>query len=219
MTEACDSDILNCLKINEALWGWLSSFMSSACRLQRLQKWLLFKAQKSRLCGRKRAPTLGEEALSGVHAPVAWLETQVSWSPVFSGEAGRAFSDPDFPPLKNEKETLGIQALPVFIFWLVRGLIRNSFPFALRMILFVTQAGLDLTVWARLTSNLSHPTQLQMKSKYEMPNKPTSQAQRTNERKITIPVSLDFSLIRWVLSPIRELLVTTTKECMPLWLL
>lgn len=48
MTETSDSEILHCLKIHEALWGWLSSFISLACWHRILQKEPLSKVRKIR---------------------------------------------------------------------------------------------------------------------------------------------------------------------------
>lgn len=47
----------------------------------------------------QKGPTLGEEALWGIHALVAWLETEESCFPVFPGAACRALSEPVFPSL------------------------------------------------------------------------------------------------------------------------
>ncbi|EDM03128.1 rCG61370 [Rattus norvegicus] len=74
MTEACDSHILNCLKINEALWN---DSVHSCPQLAGS------KACKNG-CGSKlrradsieeRGPTMGEEAFSVVHMLASWLET------------------------------------------------------------------------------------------------------------------------------------------------
>lgn len=90
MTETYDSEILNCLKINEALRGGLSSFMPLACKLKSLQKGPLSEVWKVRP-QRENQPST--ERWSGIQVRERWLQGQLSWGSFFPQAEGPRASD------------------------------------------------------------------------------------------------------------------------------
>lgn len=125
MTETYDSEILNCLKINEALWGWLSSFMSLACRLESLQKELLSKVWKIRLHRRNGSHPWG---WSGVHV---W---RARWAGLHPSQGRSDFwqvkpLSPSFHSCKIKNRDWISNFSSALIFWLLKVPARNRiFP-------------------------------------------------------------------------------------------